>query len=295
MKYAASHVTTYEYDDPVSLCHSQAHLQPRPTGCQRILHWEMLVQPPPDISANHLDYYQNPVHAFTIQTPHRRLTIASHSLIEVMVPADQASARPPDRPWEEARDLARSPRSPQGLEACPYTFDSPLIRATPALRQYAAPSFTPGRPLHEALLDLTARIHDQFAYDSRATDVSTPLEQVLAMRRGVCQDFAHLQVGCCRAMGLAARYVSGYLLTQPAPGQPRLVGADASHAWASVFCPDLGWVDFDPTNNLKPCDQHITVAWGRDYNDVCPVRGIVLGGGKHQLEVKVDVVPAPSD
>ena len=155
---------------------------------------------------------------------------------------------------------------------------------------YARESFPAGRNLLEAVLDLTARIHRDFKFDSTATTVATPLAQMLEQRRGVCQDFAHLQIACLRSQGLPARYVSGYLETVPPPGQPKLFGADASHAWASFFCPGLGWIDVDPTNNLLPSMQHITLGWGRDYSDVCPIRGVLVGGEEHTLRVAVDVV-----
>ncbi len=176
-------------------------------------------------------------------------------------------------------------------DAYSFVFDSPYVPRDEALADYAAPSFPPGRPLLAAVFDLTTRIHREFRYDPRATTVATPMRKVLARRAGVCQDFAHLQLGCLRALGLAARYVSGYLVTEPPPGKARLVGADASHAWLSVFCPAWGWIDCDPTNDQVPGDRHVTLAWGRDYDDVCPVRGIVLGGGRSTLKVSVDVVP----
>jgi len=170
-------------------------------------------------------------------------------------------------------------------------FESPRVPVGAEFAAYAAPSFSTSRPLIEALLEFTARIHEDFRFDSKATDVRTSPVEVLRTRRGVCQDFAHLQVACLRSLGLAARYVSGYIRTYPPPGRPRLIGADASHAWASVYCPDIGWLDVDPTNNLIPSDSHVTLAWGRDYGDVSPVRGVILGGRDHKLEVGVDMEP----
>jgi transglutaminase-like putative cysteine protease len=193
-------------------------------------------------------------------------------------------------PWEHALHVLRQERDPETLDAYQYAFDSPYIRLGADLAAYAAPSFPTGRPLLDAALDLTRRIHADYRYDPTATTTATPLEKVMELRRGVCQDFAHLQIGCLRSLGLAARYVSGYLLTNPPPGRPRLVGADASHAWLSVYCPGSGWIDLDPTNNQIPHDNHILVAWGRDYEDVSPVNGVVLGGGKHYVTVAVDVV-----
>ena len=170
-----------------------------------------------------------------------------------------------------------------------FCFDSPLVRSHRSLREYAEQSFALGRPLRDAIIELNERIHADFKYEPAATDVSTPLAQVMRDRRGVCQDFAQVAVGCLRSMGLPARYVSGYLETQPPPGQPKLVGADASHAWASVYVPNFGWLDFDPTNALLPELRHVTVAWGRDFSDVSPLNGVVFGGGRHSLRVAVDV------
>jgi transglutaminase-like putative cysteine protease len=253
------------------------------------------------------DFFGNLVHHFAIQSPHRslRVTAVSQVLLSAQ-PADRAqagSAQAPapsaplagagiaaSPPWEQARDAMRKDLSAPGLEARQFLFDSPLVKISGELREYAAASFAPGRPLLEAAMDLTGRIHRDFRYDPKATVISTPIEQVMAMRGGVCQDFAHLQIGCMRAMGLPARYVSGYLATR-ADGSARPVGADASHAWLAVFCPGLGWTDIDPTNNQIARDRHITVAWGRDYGDVAPVKGVILGGGQHVIRVEVSVVP----
>jgi transglutaminase-like putative cysteine protease len=189
------------------------------------------------------------------------------------------------------RDVLHHERSAAVLEAVQYLYASPHIPCSTRLRRYAAPSFPPGQPLLTAVLDLTRRLYTDFVYDPQATSVSTPLHKVLRARRGVCQDFAHMQIGCLRALGLVARYVSGYLVTQPPPGQPRLVGTYASHAWVSVYCPGYGWLEVDPTNNLVPSNRHITIAVGRDYSDVSPIKGVLLGGGQHTMQVAVDVVP----
>ena len=197
-------------------------------------------------------------------------------------------------PWEEAARLLPDDHSPEGLEAYQFGFESPRIRIRPEFASYALQSFTPGRPMPEALLDLTARIHKDFRFDSKVTNVRTPTEEVFRKRRGVCQDFAHLQIACLRSLNIAARYVSGYLRTYPPPGRPRLVGADASHAWVSAYCPGIGWLDLDPTNNVVPTNGHVTLAWGRDYGDVSPLRGLILGGGAHTLNVAVDMEPVDS-
>ena len=219
---------------------------------------------------------------FTVEEEHRELAVTAISEVAMETPQPPEAAS--TLAWEDARDAV-------DVAAAPYWFDSPCIRRDDRLAAYAAMSFTPGRPLLEAASDLTGRIFQEFKYDPTTTSVSTPTMEVFEKRRGVCQDFAHLEIGCLRSLGLAARYVSGYLLTDPRPGQPRLVGADASHAWLGVFCPGYGWVDFDPTNNVIPSLRHVTVAWGRDYGDVCPIKGVFLGGGSHWMTVAVDVVP----
>jgi transglutaminase-like putative cysteine protease len=196
--------------------------------------------------------------------------------------------------WETvAADIPTNTRPP-GLAVLYLSLPSPRIRLSPALADYARPSFPAGRPIFDAARDFTARIHNDFEFDAKATTVSTPPEEFLELRRGVCQDFAHLQIACLRSLGLAARYVSGYVATTPPPGMPRLAGADASHAWVSVFCGPLGWVDFDPTNDAVVGDQHVTIGWGRDYGDVCPIQGVFVGGGEHSVQVGVDVIPLPA-
>jgi transglutaminase-like putative cysteine protease len=193
--------------------------------------------------------------------------------------------------WEQVQELLPADHSWNGLSAYQYIFNSLRVSSGPALAAYARVSFPARRPLLEAVLHLTRRIHEDFRFDSKATEVNTPVEAFFEKRAGVCQDFAHLQIACIRSLGLPARYVSGYLRTMPPPGKPRLVGADASHAWCSAWCPTHGWVDFDPTNNCVPSDGHITVAWGRDYSDVSPIHGVLLGGARHTLKVAVDVMP----
>ncbi len=193
--------------------------------------------------------------------------------------------------WEEVARALPEDFSAAGLEAYQFVFDSPRIRARTEFAAYAFESFTRGRSMQEALIDLTARIYADFKFDSKVTNVRTPPEEVFKKRRGVCQDFAQLQIACLRSLNLAARYVSGYLRTYPPPGKARLIGADASHAWVSAYCPGMGWLDVDPTNNVVPSDGHVTLAWGRDYGDVSPLRGLVLGGGVHTLKVAVDLEP----
>jgi transglutaminase-like putative cysteine protease len=227
-----------------------------------------------------------------VQEPHRELLVEARS--EVIMKGKRSAWPQPALPWEEAVSSLPDDHSTAGLDAYQFRFESPRIRLRPEFAAYALESFTPGRPMTEALLDLTARIHKDFRFDSKATNVRTPPEEAFKKRRGVCQDFAHVEIACLRSINLAARYVSGYLRTHPAPGQPRLVGADVSHAWVSAYCPGSGWLDVDPTNNVVPSSGHVTLAWGRDYGDVSPLRGLILGGGAHTLRVAVDMEPLDS-
>ena len=291
MRYRVRHTTTYAYSNAVSVCHNELHLCPRQCRHQTCAFHELLVYPEAPVVSRSVDYFGNPVTYFTLQEPHQALTMTANSIVEV-APVEVPPAVP-SAAWEDVRDGLRGDRSAEGLEAVQFVFDSPYVSAAPELLAYAAPSFAARRPLLEAVWDLTERIHAEFTYDPGATGVNTPLSDVMRHRRGVCQDFAHLQIGCLRALGLAVRYVSGYLVTQPSEPNP-LIGADASHAWLSVYCPGHGWVDVDPTNNLWPSDRHVTVAIGRDYGDVSPIKGVFLGGGDHTMEVAVDVLPMPS-
>lgn len=289
MLYDVSHRTTYRYGDPVSLAHNVTHLAPRTTVNQTCLRSELKVDPQPVCLDAWRDYFGNHVHYLTLEEPHVELQVIATSLVEVREPQVPAPSTTPA--WETVRSRLAAPADPDTLDASQFLFESPYIKRIPEAYDYAAPSFPAGRTLLAAALDLTQRIHRDFEYRPGATSVHTPTAEVFVRRQGVCQDFAHLQITCFRSMGLAARYVSGYLLTDPPPGQPRLVGADASHAWVSVYCPGAGWLDFDPTNNQMPRTRHVTLAWGRDFSDVSPVRGIFLGGGKHSVSVSVDVVP----
>ncbi len=288
MTYRVSHTTSYHYEEMASVCHNELRLTPRTGARQRPRRTQLRVDPTPSALVPYLDFFGNQMHFLTFQEPHRQLTITAKSDVEVM------AAAPPDPtpPWELVRDRVRTDRGAGALDAYQFVFESPQVELDTAdILDYALPSFPPDRPVLEGVRDLTGRIHAEFAYDRAATTVSTPVAEVLRERRGVCQDFAHLEIACLRALGLPARYVSGYILTTPPPGAPRLVGADASHAWLAVWLGDAGWVDVDPTNDQLPGDQHITVAWGRDYGDVSPLRGVVLGGGAHEMTVAVDVTP----
>jgi transglutaminase-like putative cysteine protease len=289
MLYRINHSTTYHYGEPVTLCHNLVHLTPRHGPNQTCQRSQILVAPLPVVLVQEVDYFGNATLFFTIQEPHPKLTVTAHHLVEVTPPILPEPAQ--TIPWDQAAPQVRQDHSPEGLDAYQYAFNSCYIKVGAQLADYGRPSFPPGRPLLEGVLDLTRRIHGEFHYDPQATTIATPLAEVLARRRGVCQDFAHLEIGCLRALGVPARYVSGYLLTSPPPGQERLVGADASHAWLAVYCSGAGWIDVDPTNNQLPQERHITLAWGRDYDDVSPIKGIILGGGRHSVRVAVDVVP----
>jgi transglutaminase-like putative cysteine protease len=293
MTYRVTHTTTYRYGKVVSLCHNLVHLTPRTCARQTCLFSQLQMTPSPKLFVEQADFFGNRATYFMVEEPHEQLTLKAVSDTEVVPFAAPDPAVTP--PWESVRAFLEQDRSPQGLEACQFVYDSPYVKASPELAGYAAPSFPAGRPVLEAARDLTRRIHQDFHYDPEATTVTTPLRAVLELRRGVCQDFAHLQIGCLRALGLSARYVSGYLRTDPPPGQERLVGVDASHAWLSVYCPGFGWVDLDPTNDLIPSDGHLLLAWGRDYDDVSPVKGVNLGGSRHSVTVGVDVALLAKD
>ena len=290
MIYRVRHQTIYDYLEPVSVSHHVVRLTPRDLRGQRCRGSALSVWPlPPFHATSHTDFFGNTVTSFTLPEAHSRMSVEAMSELEVhTLPHPVLSDSPA---WESVRDAVAGDHTQAGLEAYQFVFDSLRVSAKPPLADYARASFPARRPLLEGVRDLTARIHQDFRFDAKATEVTTPVETFFEKRRGVCQDFSHLQIACMRSLGLPARYVSGYLRTLPPPGRPRLVGADASHAWCSAWCPGFGWVDFDPTNNCLPTDGHITLAWGRDYSDVSPIRGVLLGGAKHSLKVGVDVMP----
>ncbi len=290
MKYRVRHTTTYSYAEPVPISYSQVRLAPREIPNQQCIRHRLLVHPAPADRGRRVDYCGNLVDYFSINEPHRSLKVSSQTQVEVLPSRELQAAE--SLPWEQVATDLKTDRSPAGLDAYQFAFDSPQVKASAALADFARPSFSAGRPVLEAARELTHRIFEAFTYDPKATAVQTRLGEVLEHRRGVCQDFAHIEIGCLRSLGLAARYVSGYLRTEPPAGQARLVGADASHAWVSVYAgAGRGWVALDPTNDVTVDTDHVTVAWGRDYHDVCPIQGVSLGGGRHQMTVAVDVVP----
>lgn len=293
MNYHVLHETLYRYESPVVLSQQLLHLTPRLLPFQRLAAHRIDVDPPPTETGTRDDYFGNPVMQFMIAAPHASLAVRAESRVAVAPRAEPA----PDVPWEATRDRLRGTGGGAALlEPRQFLYESPHVEFFRDLAAYAEPSFTPGRGLLAAALDLTRRIHADFRFDPTATSVSTPLREVLARRRGVCQDFAHFMAGCLRTQGLAARYVSGYILTSPPPGKPRLIGADASHAWLSVWSGGTAqgegaWIDLDPTNDCLVGEEHITLGWGRDFSDVTPMRGVILGAGGQELDVRVTVTP----
>jgi transglutaminase-like putative cysteine protease len=286
--YDIRHKTTFTYEDVVSVSQHVLHLAPRAHPRQQCFDMALRVEPKPAVDASGQDYFGNPVRYLTVQEPHEQLVVDARSRVEVRAVEEPLSLGESE-PWE---GVWRRLHEDNVLPACEFVFESPYVLGSDEVQDYARQSFLPGRPILEAAMDLSSRIFREFEYRGGASDVSTPVSEVFAMRRGVCQDFAHLEIACLRSLGLAARYVSGYLLTRPPEGKERLVGADASHAWLAIWAGEQGWVDFDPTNNLLPGIEHITIAWGRDYGDVSPINGFIVGGGAHQVNVAVDVAPA---
>ena len=287
VKYKISHVTTYEYDSVVPVCQNIVCLTPRNTETQSCLRHRLSVRPEPTSNNRRIDYFGNSLVSFSVDVSHTQLRISSSSTIRTSPREISESAVSP--PWESVRDMLPNNSTKEGLSDFQFVFPSDYVPTLAPLQEYVKSSFEPRRPILDAVLELNSRIHKDFQYDPRATTVNTPVEQVFELRRGVCQDLAHLMIAGLRSLGLAARYVSGYLRTHPPEGQPKLTGADASHAWVSVFAGELGWIDVDPTNNMLPNTDHITIGWGRDYKDVCPVSGMYIGGGNHRLTVAVDV------
>ena len=292
MLYDISHQTTITYTWDVALSQHLVHLAPRLCPQQTTHHHALLIEPAPTLMKDDADYFGNPTTYLTVEEPHNKLSIASTSRIDVhpVQPPDPAATPP----WESLGGHLKNQADPVCLDASQFVHESPFTLSGQAA-SYARDSFPEGRPVLAGALDLTSRIFNEFKYEGGVTDISTPIDRVLSDRRGVCQDFAHLQIACLRSLGLPARYVSGYLRTHPPEGEERKIGADASHAWLAVWVPDFGWVDLDPTNNMMPGDEHITVAWGRDYGDVSPINGMVLGGGEHKVAVAVDVAPVGTD
>jgi transglutaminase-like putative cysteine protease len=298
MRYTIDHHTVYDYADAVSLSQQLLHLTPRQIARQTCLEHRIEIDPEPARRIDRLDSFGNPVTAVEFDRPHQRLSIAARTLMEVKA-RDQDLDLNASPPWDQVQSTfaysAGRGCDEAMLEAAAFRVESPFVRVKSALAEYAGSCFPMGRPLLAATHALMHKIHREFTFDPDATQISTPMLDVLKHKRGVCQDYAHIMLGSLRSLGLPARYVSGYLLTRPPPGKPRLVGADASHAWISVYCPMQGWVDFDPTNRVIPDTEHIAIAWGRDFGDVSPQRGVILGGNRHRIKVSVTVTPVSGD
>jgi transglutaminase-like putative cysteine protease len=289
-----THETRYAYSPPVETAQHLAHLKPLVTPTQRLVSHALTISPGPAQRSESPDVYGNTRAFFALDTTHEELVVTAESVVETSAPVlSPAAAR--ELPWEVVRERFRYAKNSRFDPASEFIFPSRYVPRHDDFAAYARPSFAPDRPLFEAAMDLTLRMHADFVYDSGSTEISTPAIEALAQRHGVCQDFAHIMIACLRTLGLPARYVSGYLLTQPPPGQPRLLGADASHAWVSVYLPGAegsgDWADFDPTNGRQPGEDYVTLAIGRDYSDVSPMRGVLHGGARHTLDVSVTVQP----
>ncbi len=287
MRYIIVHKTGYNYSAPASLSQNELLLQPRQTPVQSVVESAISIAPEPQYRHRRTDYFGNTVDVFMIQHPHNKLEVVARSIVDTVIPGIPRADI--TLPWEQAAARVAGRNHPADLEASQFVFASPMISLGAQPLSYALPSFPPGVPVLAGAADLMRRIFSEFVYDKTASNVDTTVEAVLNNRKGVCQDFAHLAISCLRSLGLSARYVSGYLETVPPPGKEKVFGADASHAWVSVYVPDIGWVDLDPTNNQLVNERYITLAWGRDYGDIAPVKGVVMGGGTHRLSVMVDV------
>ncbi len=289
--YRVEHYTAYRYSEPVMLSHQQLHLTPRILDYQPIQEHQIVIKPAPTQQRKMTDAFGNPVTEIAIEAAHTSLDIIARTSVAV---AERRMIDPAETPpWESVREAlayrAAWHPEPAILDATQYLFESPYARVKRNLRAYAGDCFEPGRPILAAAAALMVKIYGGFRFDAAATNVTTPVMKFFEQKRGVCQDFTHLMISCLRSTGLAARYVSGYLLTRPAPGRPRRVGTDVSHAWVALFVPGSGWINLDPTNNVFPSSEHITLGWGRDFSDVTPLRGVINGGGEQTLEVKVTV------
>jgi transglutaminase-like putative cysteine protease len=286
-----THRTVTHYAARVEVAYHCAHLIPRQDGRQRVVDAQLTIDPTPSHCSNTRDSFGNVRTEFALYVPHESLVVGIQSRVWIAPrpgPLDPAASAP----WEAVASGLRYTLDASFRPASEFVFASPYVPLLTALHDYAKPSFAPGQSYLEAAMVLMERVHRDFTYEPGVTEIDTPLIDAFRLRRGVCQDFAHLMLGMLRSLGLPARYVSGYLQTQPPPGQARLLGADASHAWISIWCPVLGWVDLDPTNAVVPDTSHVTVAVGRDYGDVVPLRGVIQGGASHTLDVAVDVAPA---
>jgi len=288
MNYRIIHKTEYKYQEEVTLCHNIARLIPRTTVKQVCRRSDLQIDPQPEIINEYEDFFGNKVVYFGIQKTHAKLTVTVTSEI---YKNDQVSMQLPfygNTSWEDVPQILMQQQI-EYIDARQYIYETPMTASSDEIRKYASVSYTPRRPLFDATKDLMQRIYSDFKFESGQTSIATPLSEVMQKKKGVCQDFAHIAIACVRSMGLPARYMSGYIETLPPIGQEKLVGVDASHAWFAVYIPSVGWVEFDPTNNVIPSDQHLVIGWGRDYEDINPLKGIILSNGEHELKVSVDV------
>lgn len=286
MKYRIKHITEYGYSMAVSQCYNEAHLTPRNTPFQSVIESKLSIEPGAEDQRDRTDIFGNAVTYFEIHEEHKKLLVTAESEVDLL--NDSRGAPPPYSIFEVRQALANS-HLEQDLMAQQFLLPSPFIKPDERFAAFAKDVLGDTMPLPTAVTALMEKIFEEFEYDPHFTDMATPLDHVLKHKRGVCQDFAHLAIACLRGLGLPARYVSGYLETVPPPGEKKLEGADESHAWFAVYIPQFGWLDFDPTNNIIPSDKHVTLAWGRDYADVSPLKGIIYGGGNHTLDVSVTV------
>ncbi|MES2647137.1 MAG: transglutaminase family protein [Bacteroidota bacterium] len=287
MNYQVTHTTAYTYKQAVSLCHNIARLIPRDTVNQVCKTVSVIISPQPDVVNEYLDFFGNKVMYFAVQEEHEKLTVTVSSEI-TRHPHSKELNENSNMPWEKIRQLVLLP-SKDNFEARQFIAQTTMTAGNGSIEAFARQSFTDGRPVFEATLDLTKRIYAEFEFKPGFSTIATPVDEIIEARKGVCQDFAHLAIACLRSIGLPARYISGYIETLPPPGVVKLTGVDASHAWFAIYIPGVGWLDFDPTNNQVPDLQHITIGWGRDYADIAPLKGVILSSGKHKLDVSVDV------
>lgn len=283
MTYRTIHTTTYRYEEPVAQSISEARLTPRMTERQNVIESKIEVEPSVAKCEARIDYFGNEVTTIAVFGTHDRFVVTAASIVETgLAPLVDL----PEVPWETVRDQLATPIHPDALAASEFLFDSPYVPKVRSVAEFARPTFAAGKPIGDAVRELNQRVNWEFLYKPAATSIEVPLQEVMEKRHGVCQDFAHVMIGALRSVGLAARYVSGYLRSGV-----NVQGAEASHAWVAVWIPGPGWVDFDPTNNVIPNDGHVTVGWGRDYGDVTPVKGVSMGGGGQTVEVEVRVTP----
>ena len=295
MEFQLSHTTSYNYETGVTFCHNIATIKPKTMLGQTLLEYKLDISPLPSEMSERLDFFGNTITRFSIQKHHTELKVSAMSKVlrdYLLQPNIENSVSGKTITLEQALNALKT-NDPETIEAKQYILESIFITNISAdIKAYAEQSFKPNRPVFEAAYELMQRIYTEFDFDSKFSTIATPLQEVLKAKKGVCQDFAQIAIACIRAMGLPARYVSGYIETLPPPGKEKLVGTDASHAWFSIYIPTFGWIDFDPTNNQIPKNQHITVAWGRDYYDVPPLKGVIYSTGKNKMNVAVDIRPA---